>query len=261
MIIPKLNPSLFLFSLLLLTGCASEFNLATQREESLMYGTDKEVAIGDVVSQQIEKQFKMDTDVEVNRRVQQILDRLVPVSDRQDLVYIIRVLNEEELNAVSLPGGYIYVFKGLIDNIKNDDQLAGVVAHELGHITARHAIKRMQASYSYLLLQILAVSSGSGEAAQGVNAAYAVAFSAFSQEDEFEADRLAVKYSKSAGYDPKAMPEVLRIIKAKEEKGPLRQISYLRTHPYITERIAALNTAINGQMRFQDYLNLTEERK
>ncbi len=253
--------SIFLLSgvlcLVTFSGCASEFNLATQKEESLMYGTDKEVAVGDSMSQQMEKNFKVNTDVDVNQRVQAIMNRLTPVSDRKDIVYIIRVLNEDELNAVSLPGGYIYVFKGLMDAVKNDDQLAGVIAHEMGHITARHAIKRMQASYSYLLLQILSVASSNGAAAAGVNAAYTVAFYGYSQEDELEADRLAVKYTKAAGYDPKAMLDVMRILKEKEEKEPPRPFSYFRTHPYLTERSAMLNTEIRGQMQYRDYLNLT----
>jgi len=256
---------LFILSILFagvvcLNGCSSSFNLATNREESLMFGTEKEEAIGHSVSKQIEKQFKVVDDIDVNERVRNILARIAAVCDRKELVYVIRVLAEDEINAVSLPGGYIYVFKGLLDAVKDDDQLAGVIAHEVGHITARHSIKRMQASYGYLLLQIASVQSGSVALVQGVSALAAMAFSSYSQQDEFEADRLAIKYAAAAGYDPSAMADVLRLIKEKTAKGPLRPISYLRTHPYIPERIAMINRQIQGQMTFQDYLNLTGSR-
>jgi len=240
-----------------LAGCAREFNLATQKEESLMYGTDKEISIGDAISLQIEKNFKVSTDVEANQRVQRILDRITPICDRKELVYTIRVLDEDEVNAVSLPGGYIYVFKGLIDRAKTDDQLAGVISHEVGHITAKHSIKRLQASYSYMLLQVLAISSGNSAVAGGLNALYMTAFVAYSQQDELESDRLAVKYTRLAGYDPNAMVEIMKIIRENGRKGPLRPVSYMRTHPYINERVAALNVEISGQMQYQDYLNLT----
>ncbi len=241
---------------LVLTGCATEFNLATGREESLMYGTEKEVSIGDAVSRQMDAHYTMNTDVDINRRVGRILERLEKVSDRKDLVYFVKVIDEDIVNASSLPGGYIYVFKGLVDKVKSDDELAGVMAHELGHITAKHGLKRLQGAYGYTLLQALAISSGSSEVAQGINAAYATIFFAYAQEDEFEADRLAVKYTREAGYDPEAMRNVLLLLK-EENKKERRQLGYFRTHPYINERIAALNAELSGHIEFRDYLNLT----
>jgi len=255
LLIFKIIPLVFLF------GCSSEFNLATKKEETLIYNTDKDVAVGDAVSAQLEKQYKVLHDIDVNQRVQQILARITPVCDRKELFYIIRVLDVDEVNAVSLPGGYIYVFKGLIEAVQNDDQLASVIAHEVGHITARHAMKRMQASYQYMLMQLLAIQSGDSAIANGVNAAYATAFTAYSQQDEFEADHLGLKYMTLAGYKPEEMVGMLKVLQKKEQKGPLREISYWRTHPYIPERIAMLNTEIHGSMRFSDYLNLTGNRK
>jgi len=239
-----------------LAGCSTELNLATGREESLMYGTEKEVKIGDAVSRQMAKNYKINTDVDINERVQTILSRLAPFSDRSDLVYFIKVIDEDDVNAVSIPGGYIYIFKGLLDKVKSDDELAGVVAHELGHITAKHGLKRLQGAYGYTLLQALAFSSGSSAVAKGVSAAYATMFYAYSQEDEFEADRLAVKYTRLAGYDAQAMRNVLLLLK-EEDKRSRRRLSYFRTHPYINERIAALNAELSGRIEFRDYLNLT----
>ena len=125
-------------------GCSSEYNLATKQQETLIYDADKEVDLGAKVARQIEKHYKINTDVDVNERVEKILKRIVAVCDRKDIVYFIKVINEDYMNAASLPGGYVYVFQGLLDKIDNDDQLAGVIAHEVGHINARHAVKQIQ---------------------------------------------------------------------------------------------------------------------
>ncbi len=246
-----------LMSLLNLWGCSSEYNLATGREERLIYGTEKEVRIGDSVARQIERNYKINEDIDVNARVQKILESLIPVVDRKDVVYTIRVIDEDKINAVSLPGGYIYVFKGLMDKVENDDQLAGVIAHELGHITARHGIKRMQSAYGYTILQALAIASQDADAIVGVNAVYTSVFFAYSRRDEFEADRLAVKYMKKAGYDAEEMITMLDILKKEQDRAPAQQINYFRTHPYLSERVGIVHKEITGALRFKDYLNLT----
>ena len=165
-------------------------------------------------------------------------------------------MDKDELKRVSLPGGYVYVFKGLYDKLTTDEELAGVVAHEVGHINARHSIKKLQASYGYLLTQLLAIQGGS-RASQGVGLIYTSVFLSFSREDEFQADQLGVKYLKKAGYDPKAMLKVLEVLKKAEEKAPARELNYWRTHPYLNERIGVVNKEINGQLDFEGYLNLT----
>lgn len=240
-------------------GCATEYNLATGQQETLMYGTEKEIAIGAALSQQLEKNSKINTDVDVNERVQRILDRLVKVGDRQELVYTIKVLEEDKLNAVSLPGGYIYVYQGLIDVVESDDQLACVIGHELGHITSRHSIKKLQSIYGYTLLQLAAIQSRSAELAGGLNTAFLSIFLEYSQEDEFWADKLGVKYAQRAGYDPKGMAQFLKTLKEKQDKEPLKPFSYWRTHPFIPQRIAAANQEVSGEIEFKDYLNLTGE--
>ena len=240
-----------------LAGCTTEYNLATQRQESLLYGTEKEIKIGEAVSHQIEQEYKVIHDLDVNERLERILERLVEVSDRHDLVYFIKALEDDLINAVSLPGGYIYVFKGLLDKVKSDDELAGVIAHELGHITAKHGIKRVQSSYGALLAQILATQTNANVAG-GVQLALASLFMEYSQADEYEADRLSVKYLKKAGYDPLGALGVLRKLKEEQEKADPQPFSYWRTHPHISKRIAVVNQEITGKLEFKDYLNLIE---
>ena len=243
-----------------LIGCATEYNLATKEEESLMYGTEKEVKIGEAFAQKVEKEYPVITDVDVNERVERVLNRIVPVCDRHDIVFFIKVLDKDIMNAVSLPGGYIYVFKRLLDKVDNDDQLAGVIAHEVGHITAKHGVKKLQASYAALLAQVAAIKVAP-QAAAGVGVAITSLFMEHSQADEFQADQLGVKYMKKAGYNPSEMLNLLQKLKAQEEKEPIRPYSYWRTHPYIAQRIAAVNQSVTGKIEFSDYLNLIGNEK
>lgn len=262
----RLKP-IVLFSLLslvigLLSSCLySEFNLATGQEETLIYSTEKEEKIGDSVSRQLERNYELVTEYQINERLNRILDRIEEVCDRTELVYVIRIIDEDDVNAVSLPGGYIYMFKGLVDKLKTDDELAAVVAHEVGHITARHSMKRLQASYGALLLQIGALASNNVEVAQGVGAAYQTVFLAYSRQDEFQSDKLAVRYMKRAGYDPMAIISVLKVLQENQRKSALRRFSYFRTHPYVEERMAVVRREITGHLDFESYLDLTGQEK
>lgn len=240
---------------LIFVGCATEYNLATQQEEMILYSNDREVSIGTKVAQSIEKNYEINTDVDVNQRVEKILKDIVAVSDRKDVVYFIKVINKDIINAISLPGGYIYIFQGLLDEIESDDELAAVVAHEVAHITAKHGIKRLQSSYGAMALQLLASHSNS-EVASGVGLMLNTIFTEHSQEAEFESDRLGVKYLKAAGYDPHGMVKFLTRLRNKEERTSPKAIVYWRTHPHLSKRIAVVNQEIKGKLEFREYLNL-----
>ncbi|MBP9853757.1 MAG: septum formation protein Maf [Candidatus Omnitrophica bacterium] len=238
-------------------GCTTEYNVATKKQEYYIFSTEKEVKIGEGVAHQFNEKFKMDEGVEENARVEEILNKLVAVCDRQDVVYFIKIIDEEDINATALPGGYIYVFKGVLDHAKNDDQLAGVIAHEIGHITAKHGLKHLQASYGGLVLQLASMRSKSN-LGPGVNLALTSLFFEYSQKDELEADELGVKYMEKAGYDPREMINFLETIRKEDEKKPLREFSYFKSHPHIPERIANINRIVNGGMEFRDYIRLID---
>jgi len=253
--------TLSLFFLFNVIGCATEYNLATKREETLFYSTEKEVKLGDNIARQFEHEFKFMEDMDQNERVNDMLRKITEVCDRQELVYAIKIIDEDKINAVSLPGGYVYVYRGLLEKITDDDQVAAVIAHEVGHITAKHSVKKIQTLYGFNLLQILSLQTGSGQFAQGMNLAFASVFLAYSREDEFEADRLAIKYLEKAGYRREAAVDALKKLQELEAKEPPRPLSYWRTHPYLSQRIAAANQVVKGSLEFRDYLNLTGEDK
>ena len=245
--------------LLLQAGCASPYyNLATHREEWILYTTDQEVSMGRKISKQVEKHFKAWDNPASQSRVNAIGERLSEVCDRKELLYYFKVLDLKEVNAFSLPGGYVYVNRGLLEKVKNDDELAGVIAHEMGHIAARHSIKRLQTSMGYGLLQALAVGTRTSlEAVRGAQIAFAQIFLAYARGDELLADRLAVRTMKRAGYDPYAMASFLEKLKGILREKPVAG-NYARTHPYISDRIRVVHEEIEGKMRFQDYINIEE---
>lgn len=241
------------------SGCATEYNVATQQQESLMFGTEKEVQIGQALSKQFEKEYKLVEDTSVQERVDIIGQKIAAVCDRRDILYHFKVIDEKDVNALSLPGGYIYINSGLIEHAANDDELAGVIAHEVAHVTAKHSMKKLQALYGYTFLNILTAVTTSPDFKQGVDLAFLQILTGYSREDETLADKLAVKYTKKAGYDPVGMVSFLEKLKEVHQKEPLKPYNYWRTHPYISSRIAAVKSAALGQIEFQDYLNLERE--
>lgn len=241
-------------------GCVTtEYNVATKQKDTMFYSTDKEVAIGDSVSQQVEKEYITVHDPEMNERLQRVGQKIVGVCDRKELFYRFRIIEDKKdkdlVNAVSLPGGYVYVFKNLMKVADTDDELAGVLGHEVGHIVARHSIKRLQAIWGYNLLTILAVQTGNADVAQGTQMAYLYLLSGYSQEDELLADQLGARYAKKAGYDPNGMIVFLQKLKDREKKEDPKELSYFRTHPYISARVKATKEEIGEDIDFDDFIN------
>lgn len=161
--------------------------------------TKDEIEIGRQVGQSLEKQYGVVEDKDIEARITRIGSRLAAVSDRPELPYTFKVLNVTEINALSLPGGFIYVNKGLLDYMATDDEVAGVLAHELGHIVKRHAIHQMEKSTGIGLLLGVALGAKGGFLTQ---LAYNAIMAGYSRDDEREADHLGFLYALKAGFNP-----------------------------------------------------------
>jgi MAF protein len=260
----KLDVKIFTFLLAslcacVLAGCSTEYNIVTGEQETYYYSTDKEVQLGKTISKQVEKEYKLAEDPLMRQRVEDIGKRIVAVSDRQDIDYHFEVLDDEEVNAVSLPGGYVYVNKGLIDVVGNDDQLAAVLAHEVAHVVARHSVKKLQALQGYSLLRVLFAATPE---TQAVGAASDVAFGSilmgYSREDELLADQLGARYLNLAGYNPRAMIDFLEKLERINKRKPLRPKSYFRTHPFVPDRIRVVKEELGEPINFKDYINIEQ---
>lgn len=249
-----------LFSLMLIfSGCVTtEYNPATQRQDIFFISAEREINMGRNLARQVAQQFEISANPEDIARIKEVAQRLVPVSDRQELNYYFYVVSpkeqkEEVINAFCLPGGYIYIFKDLLD-LLDQDQLAFVLAHEMGHIVARHHIKRLQAAMGYNLLLIgSTAASADADFTRGLSFALSQIFAAHSRLDEFEADSLAVKYTQKAGFNPKAGIEVLELLYQKSRKR-IRPLSYFRTHPFPAERITQIKRNLRLPLSPHDYI-------
>jgi len=241
----------------LLSGCASEYNIATGQEEKFYYSTDKEVQIGESIARQVEEEYKPVEDPLVQKRVEDIGKKIVGVCDRKDIDYHFKVLEDDEVNAVSLPGGFVYVNKGLIDKVTNDDELAGVLAHEVGHIVARHSIKKLQAMMAYSVLRMLtvAVPQGGSSVGNAADVAFTEILLGYSREDELLADQLSVRYAKLAGYNPHGMIDFLLRLQDINRRKPLRPKTYFKTHPYVPDRIRVVKQELGEKIDYNDYIN------
>lgn len=240
----KITGALFsIFVFCFLNGCVTIDNRATGRKETLLIDTASEVSLGKDLDVQVQKKLKLYPQQDLQARLNFIGNRIAGVSDREDLVYRFRIIDDQTLNAFALPGGFVYVHKGVMD-VASDDELAGVLGHEIGHVAARHSVKRLQANLGYQLLIGIALGV-TGK--QYVGDALGVVFDSvnlgYSRKDEYLADRLSVRYAKRAGFNPLGMVSFLEKL---EKKARGFKLVFFSSHPPIKERIKKVKEEIEA---------------
>ena len=228
---------------LTVAGCLMVTNPATQKEEFVLFNDIQEVQIGQQVVSEVEKEYKVSQDPRLNSWVEEIGQRLVAVSERKNLRFQFKVLDRDEINAFALPGGFIYVHKGLLKAVDDDAELAGVLAHEIGHVTARHGIRKLQTHIGYnLLMDIL--FKDNAKAQELMNVGFTLVVLGYGRENEFQADKLSVIYALRAGYNPHGIAQFLQKIKQMQKREPSIVETLLSTHPPTSERIKRVNEEI-----------------
>lgn len=195
-----------------------------------------ELQMGKDAAKQIESTNKVITDPKLTKLVLDIGKKVAAVSTRPKLDWQFKVLDVKDVNAYSVPG-FVYVNKGLLDYVgKDKDALAGVIAHEVGHTTARHAARTAEKQMKYNLIINLLIKKGNMQKLGGYAANLAML--GYSRKDEFEADNLAVKFMSAAGYDPNGMVRFFQKLQKMEGKDSGNGLAvYFRTHPPTADRI------------------------
>ena len=211
------------------------------------YSLDHEIRMGKQYAMQIEQSVKLVQDPVVNEYVNRIGQNLVRNSDAK-VPFTIKVIDSDEINAFALPGGFFYVNTGLVLAADNESELAGVMAHEISHVCARHATRQMTRAQLANLASIplIFVGGGIGYAiGSAASLALPLTFLSFSRGFEAEADYLGVEYMYKTGYDPESFIAFFEKIQAKEKKKPGSLAKAFATHPQTPDRIAKSQEEIN----------------
>jgi hypothetical protein len=193
--------------------------------------TKQEISMGEGIAKQIEERYKLVDDPVLQERINKIGMNIVGVCDRQGLPYSFKVLDVDEVNAMAAPGGFVYVYKGLIDLMPTDDELAGIIGHEVGHVVKRHSMGQLEKSLGMAVLMGATLGSKGFELqAVALNAISA----GYSRSDEREADRLGYELSVKAGYNQYGM---LMGLTKLYELNPSQKNDLFSDHPEAMERI------------------------
>ena len=203
---------------------------------------EKEIALGNQIAGEFEQTARMVEDPVIADYVDRIGQNIVKHSDAK-VPFHIKVVDTDEVNAFAFPGGYFYVNKGLLLAARNEAELAGVMAHEISHVTARHATARMSKSQYLQFAAIPALFVGGYWAQMGIQNALGLGINlelmGITRESEREADQLGIQYLWNAGYDPNAFVSFFEKMQADEKSKPGRLAGWFRTHPSTTNRIVA----------------------
>jgi predicted Zn-dependent protease len=222
----------------------------------------KEVAIGRQLSAEVEKQSKMIDDPMVTEYINRVGQNIVLHSDAK-VAFTIKVIDADEVNAFALPGGFFYVNKGLILAADNESELAGVMAHEIGHVAARHAMrnqgKMTMLNYGLFAGMILTGGIGGAVIQNTAGLAEALAFTKFSRDSESEADRLGAQYAYASGYDPHGMATMFEKLEAQNKKKPGFFAKTFATHPQPPDRRDSTLSLIARFPEREEYVVSTSE--
>jgi predicted Zn-dependent protease len=211
--------------------------------------TQQEVQMGAEYAAQINAQLPIVQDAEINRYVNVLGDSISRLADPRGLDYTFYVVNAGEVNAFAVPGGFIYVNRGLIDRTQNLSQLAGVLGHEIAHVVRRHSVEQMEkmqgANLGIMLGCTLLNVCNSQAVGAAVNVGGAALFAKFGRDDEREADRDAVANVIRAGISPEGVPQMFEILLAERSRNPSAVDSWFSTHPGEEDRIVETRAIIS----------------
>ncbi len=219
------------------TGCA--INPITGDEDLMFYPEDKDIAIGRKYAPKVEKALggKIASQ-ELQSYIDRVGQRLARVSHRPDLEYYFVAVEDKSVNAIALPGGHIFVLRGMLEKLTSEAQLAALLGHEVAHVVARDSMAALSRQQALDLLLAGAMFGGApAEAVRGASVTRLFLDLQYSREDEYEADLAALTYMAAAGYDPNGAVELVQIL---EDENEVRRLEFFSTHPSPQNRRAYL---------------------
>src|SRR4030081_3904960 len=212
---------------------------------------DQEVALGRQNAEEINAQLPIVTDPAVSEYIQTLGDSIARTTSRADLEWHFYVVNTKQVNAFALPGGYVYVNRGLIESARKLDELTGTLGHEIGHVIQRHSVKQMQtaekANVGVAVVCTLTSICHSGLAQAAVQVGGTALFAKHSRLDELQADSEGVVNVTRAGYDPQGIPDLFQVLLKEREYQPTKVEGWFASHPLEEARIQKAKDLIARQ--------------
>ena len=217
--------------------------------------TDDEVAIGKENAAKVEQQLPIVSDPVAVAYLDSLGQAIASRADQRGLTWHFRLVDSDEVNAFALPGGFIYVNRGLVARAQSVSELAGVLGHEIGHVTMRHSAKQMEKSQrTGIGVTLLCTLTNVCESSLGrvaVQAGGSALMAKFSRADELEADSVAVGYVADAGFDPDGIPTMFRHLMEERDRRPDVVSAWFGTHPLEEDRVQQaerLIAAVEGDL-------------
>lgn len=205
-----------LLALIGVSGCA--VNPVTGDSDFVMMSEQDELNLGSQAYKQALEQYPVYQDAKLRAYVQQVGEKVARNSHRSNLQYQFSVVDSPDINAFALPGGYIFINRGLLAYLNSEAELAAVLGHEVGHVTARHGVRQQSQSMAWNILgQAVAVGTGYGAAGDLTNVLGTAVVSGYGRDMELEADGLGAQYLARSGYDPQAMIQVVEVLKTQDD--------------------------------------------
>lgn len=227
------------------SGCAT--NPATGDREFSLMSEAQEIEIGEQLDPEVRRELGVYDDRALQEYVEDIGMRLARSSPRPNLPWHFTIIDEAAVNAFALPGGYIYITRGILPYLDSEAQLAGVLGHEIGHVTARHAAQAYtRATGTGIGLTVLSIFVPAARPfGQLAETAVGVAFLKYSRDDELQADRLGAEYAAKGGWQPGGVAEMLNTLARIEETAEHRGVpNWLATHPQPADRVQKVQAVI-----------------
>jgi beta-barrel assembly-enhancing protease len=210
----------------------------------------QEIQMGQQYAAEINRQLPIVDDPQIHRYINQLGSQIQRQPGARDIPYTFYVVNIEEINAFAVPGGFVYLNRGLIERTRNLSELAGVVAHEIGHVEARHSaemLERAQAAEAGVMIgSVLLGVPPTGVAGAAVNIGAQAYFAHHSREAENEADAIAVRLLPQAGIDPAGLVTFFKELLDERQRSPSQLEQWFSTHPLTEERIANVREMIRA---------------